>query len=214
MTNLKVKNSTHMSERLKGLFVINIAAIIFGTAALFGKLQVSPVFIVFSRAFFATVTLYCCARVRNQDVGFYTYSLIKPVIISSIFLAVHWVTFFLSVQWSGVALATLTFATFPMCTVYITSIKKRRSPHYNEIFASSLIIVAIAILFSGDSLEEGAWAGGIAGIVSALSFALFGIASKDLAREVSPLQIGPTGANGQKLPYYTLLQIPFEKRSL
>ena len=58
-----------MHDRVKGLIAINIAAVIFGSAALYGKLDVSPVWIVAMRGIFASGTLLSVGLVRKDIVS-------------------------------------------------------------------------------------------------------------------------------------------------
>ena len=55
-----------LKENLKGLTAINIAAIIFGSAALYGKLNVSPFWIVAMRGIFAAITLLIIGAARKE----------------------------------------------------------------------------------------------------------------------------------------------------
>jgi hypothetical protein len=56
-----------MSQHIKGLIAINIAAIIFGSAALYGKLNVSPFWIVAMRGIFAAITLLIIGTRKERD---------------------------------------------------------------------------------------------------------------------------------------------------
>jgi len=175
------------SSRTQGLIAINIAAIIFGSSALFGKLDVSPFWIVAMRAGFAAITLLVLSIIK-RDIGLPSRYLWKPTLISGLTLALHWITFFISVQFAGIAIATLTFAAFPLFTVLIESLHQKRNPRPVELAASIAIIVAVAILV-GPGTQNNSVSGTIIGLVSALAFAWFGIASKKLGQELSPLRI-------------------------
>lgn len=176
-------------ETWAGLAAINVAAVIFGSSALFGKLDVSPVWIVAGRAAFAAATLLTIALVRRvrlrADLG-------EPAktVAAGILLALHWVTFFKSVQDSGVAVATLTFATFPLFTVLFDSTLRRRLPDMIEMAAGLAIVLAVLLLV-GRGLEAGATAqqGAALGLSSAALFALFSIASQRLGRKLNAITL-------------------------
>jgi drug/metabolite transporter (DMT)-like permease len=176
------------SERAKGLIAINIAAIIFGSAALYGKLAVSPWWIVGMRSLFAAAVLFLLAVWRKQ-LSWPTSSQLKIIFITGLILAVHWVTFFFSVQWAGIAIATLTFAVFPLFTVLIETMLKKRWPHAIELTAGVAIIVAVKLLVKIDLEGSSESLGALMGLISALTFAIFGHASKGLAGALSPLSI-------------------------
>src|SRR5262245_61829376 len=97
----------HLSPQAQGLIAINIAAVIFGTAALYGKLALSPFWITSMRSAFAAATLLAAA-LWNGDAAVPPRRLWMSGILTGFLLAMHWLTFFASVQLAGVAIATLT----------------------------------------------------------------------------------------------------------
>jgi drug/metabolite transporter (DMT)-like permease len=176
-----------MSERAKGLIAINVAAIIFGSAALYGKLNVSPVWIVAMRGIFAAITLYGIGAARKQIIN--PRPNLKALAVTGIILALHWLTFFWSVQLSGVAIATLTFAAFPLFTLIIEALKNKRTLKMIEVTACIIIIIAVALLVKFDSISKGVFTGTISGLASAVLFALFGIISKNLTSRLPTLTV-------------------------
>src|SRR6476661_8683438 len=129
-----------MSEHTKGLIAINIAAVIFGSAALYGKMDVSPFWIVSMRGLFASATLLVVGAARREIVNPKEY--LRSLLFTGIILALHWLSFFLSVQLSGVAVATLTFAAYPLFTLIIETIKNKKHLKKVEIIAGVVIMFA------------------------------------------------------------------------
>src|SRR5215831_2441572 len=169
----------HLSARNQGVIAINVAAVIFGTAALYGKLDVSPFWIVAMRAGFGALTLALAGGLRI-DLRTFSASTWRSLAVSGLLLAVHWLSFFVSVQHAGVAVATLTFATFPLFTVIVEAAQNRRLPRLVELVVGAAIIVAVALLVEprGGRSNVG---GAIAGLVSALTYALFWRVSQKLS---------------------------------
>ncbi|WP_350283895.1 DMT family transporter [Nitrosomonas sp.] len=166
---------------------INIAAVIFGTAALYGKLDISPFWIVAMRAGFGALALAL--------VGGFTASLRaipvhswKILGLSGLLLGAHWLTFFTSVQLAGVAVATLTFATFPLFTIIVEATQRRRLPRPAELIVGVVIIIAVALLVEPSDGERNV-GGAVAGLVSALTYALFWRVSQRLGQPLSPATI-------------------------
>jgi len=181
-TSLRFSGST-----AAGLVAVNIAAVVFGSTALFGKLEVSPIWIVVGRAAFAAITLLILAVVYRLPFRAHRTDLAK-VGLTGLFLALHWVTFFTSVQEAGVAVATLTFATFPLFTVLIDARARQQLPTIIEVGAGLAIILAVSLLV-GRGLSDGAVArnGAIVGLLSALFFALFSVSSQRLGQKLNPV---------------------------
>lgn len=159
-----------LSSRAEGVLAINLAAVIFGSAALFGKLNVSPFWIVALRAGFAALTLGLLGGFKLGRV--LPISFWIRLALSGALLALHWLTFFMSVQWAGVAVATLTFATFPMFTVLLEAGVQRRFPTPTELAIGCVIIVAVALLVEPGAGESNLL-GAAVGLASAASYAVF-----------------------------------------
>jgi drug/metabolite transporter (DMT)-like permease len=177
----------HLSPQSQGLIAINIAAVIFGTAALYGKLALSPFWIAAMRSAFAAAVLLAVA-LWNGDAATPRRGLWIGCIVTGVLLSMHWLTFFASVQLAGVAIATLTFATFPLFTVLITAWHQKRRPHLAEVAAAIAIIVAVALLVDLGNVS-GSVPGAAAGLASGLIYAWFWHASKPLSEDVPPLRL-------------------------
>lgn len=165
-----------LPDRTKGVLAINVAALIFGTAALYGKLDVSPFWIVAVRAGFGVVALALFGGAANlraiprRDLWALT--------LGGGLLAAHWLAFFSSVQLAGVAVATLTFATFPLFTVIVEAARQRRLPRLIELLVGIVILVAVALLVQPRGGADNT-AGAITGLVSAVTYAAFWRVSQD-----------------------------------
>lgn len=171
----------------QGVIAINLAAVIFGTAALYGKLNVSPFWIVAMRAGFGAFTLGILGGYK-ADFRALTAAAWMSLALSGALLAAHWLAFFVSVQTAGVAVATLTFATFPLFTVVVEAIYQWRLPRPAELVAGVAIIIAVALLVepSGGQRNVG---GAVAGLASALTYALFWRTGETLGTKLFPTTI-------------------------
>jgi drug/metabolite transporter (DMT)-like permease len=168
-----------LSSQAQGVVAINVAAVIFGTAALYGKLDVSPFWIVAMRAGFGALAL-ALIGLSKGDLWRIPAASWRPLALTGFLLAAHWLTFFVSVQQAGVAVATLTFATFPLFTVLVEAAHQRRLPRPAEIIVGIVIIVAVALLVEPAGGERNLW-GAFSGLLSGFTYALFWRAGRRLA---------------------------------
>jgi drug/metabolite transporter (DMT)-like permease len=169
-----------LSPRARGLIAINVAAVIFGSAALFGKLPISPVWIVFARALLAAATLLVVNLIQRTPWRIGTQDL-KDLTVSGAALALHWLGFYATVQWSGVAVATLTFSTLPLCTLLIEAARTQRIPSGLEMGCAAAIIVAVALLGSVKDIPHPTL-GVVTGLLSTVAYAVFWDAGRGIAR--------------------------------
>ena len=127
------------------LVAVNIAALIFGTTALFGRVDASPVWIVAGRGFFACVTLGVVAAGRGLPLRLARERLGR-VVLSGLLLALHWIAFFTAVRVAGVAIGTLTAGTFPLFTIVLDAMRRGRSPSVTEWIGGITIVVAVGLI--------------------------------------------------------------------
>jgi drug/metabolite transporter (DMT)-like permease len=178
-----------LSRRAQGLVAINVTALVFGSAALFGKLALSPFWIVGIRALIAAAVLGFWIRIGPAHrIGRIPRELWPVAISSGVILATHWLTFFTVVQLAGVAVATLTFATFPFFTVLLEAWRQRRRPLLVELVAAVAIVLAVSLLVSPASGHASPIAA-LIGIGSACCYAAFWHLSGALSARVSPVTI-------------------------
>lgn len=170
------------------LVSVNIAALIFGTTALFGRIDASPVWIVAGRGFFACAALLFVAAARALPLRL-PPQVTGRVALSALLLALHWITFFTAVRVAGVAIGTLTAATFPLFTIIIESVRRRRAPSFIELGSGATIIAAVTLISGGRADGAAASLGAAAGLVAAVLFAVFALVSQDLAKGTSAVTL-------------------------
>ena len=104
-----------MRDATAGLFQIHLAVLLFGLAGLFGKfLTLSAFVIVLGRTFFASLTLALALLVTGRSSRPRSGKDFALFLVLGGVLALHWTTFFHSIQVSTVAVGLVTFTTFPL----------------------------------------------------------------------------------------------------
>lgn len=176
-----------LAPQTRGLIAINLTAVIFGTAALYGKLDVSPIWISAVRGALGALVLALVGGISARLLSMTTATLGR-LVASGILLAGNWLTFFLSVQLGGVAIATLTFSTFPLFTVLVEAIGQRRAPRPAELLASAIIILAVALLVQPTESSTNS-AGIVVGLLSAAIYAVFWRVAQQLGDNLSAANI-------------------------
>jgi drug/metabolite transporter (DMT)-like permease len=166
-------------RRQSGIIAINAAALIFGSAALYGRLPLSAAWIVAGRSGLAAVTLWAIFTWQG-DTAERPIGLRWRITGAGLLLAGHWLAFYLAVQRAGVAVGTLTFATFPLFTVLMKAITQRRRPALRSVGAALMILTAVALL-GGLSQLGNSRLGTLCGLGSALLYAMYWPLSRPLA---------------------------------
>ena len=179
-----------MGKKTNSLLGIHAAVLLFGFAGLFGKfLSLTPLMIVWGRTFFASIVLYLVLRFFNYSRTFSCKFDKAMLTLMGVILALHWITFFHSIQLSTVAIGLLTFATFP---VFITFME----PYFfNEKIqgfgiATTIFVVAGVLLmvpafdFSNQQTKGTCW-----GIMSGFLFAVLSLLNRKYVKRYPPLTI-------------------------
>lgn len=176
-------------SRLAALIAVNASAVIFGASGLFGKIDASPVWITFGRAVFAALTLGVLAMIFRTPLRL-TRRQAAGVGMTSLLLALHWIGFFVSVKWAGVAVAALTVSTFPMVTILIQASRFRRPPALIELAAGLSIILAVALI-SGPGAQPGPHfhAGVAVGLGASALFAVYALITQELQKPLGALAL-------------------------
>ena len=175
-----------MNIKNKSLIEIHLAVFLFGLSGLFGKLlSLSSIIIVFGRVFFSSIFLLIINLYIKKDMKLKQQKHYFYLVIMGVILAIHWSTFFKSIQVSTVAIGLLTFSTFP---VFVTFLE----PYFfKEKIKLSEIVVAIVTLFGvvlvvpkfelGNNLTQGVlW-----GIVSGFTYAILSMLNRKYVKEYS-----------------------------
>ena len=115
----KRHHADDLNQKVKGLLEVHVAVLLFGLAGLFGKLISQPsIVIVSGRAMFAAVII-SLLLLSVDNLSAEIEDRLSCLSLLGIILAVHWATFFHSIQVSSVAIGLITFSTFPAFVVFL-----------------------------------------------------------------------------------------------
>ena len=172
------------------LGALHIGALMFGLTGVFGKLAAaSAPIIVFGPAGFAVLALACFAGLAKNTV-WYKLSLrdVRNLLLSGLLLAGHWVSFFISVKISGVAIATLGFASFPAFTVILEGLLFRERIRLNEIILVLLVSAGLILVTPTFDLASQATEGLLWAIASGLLFSLLSLNNRANSGRIPAVQ--------------------------
>ena len=178
-----------MNQR-NALWAIHIGALLFGLSGIFGKLaNTTPQMISAGRALFAVAALLLFAKllgnVRLVRLGLRQTSLLA---LGGLLLGGHWWSFFEAVQISGVAIATLGFASFPAFTVLLEGLLFRERTRAMEYAMVALVCVGLVMVTPAFDLSSQATSGLLWAVLSGLLFALLSLLNRASTRGVEPVQ--------------------------
>jgi drug/metabolite transporter (DMT)-like permease len=175
-----------MTNKVKGLLATHVAVLLFGTAGLFGKiLPISPILIVFGRVAFASLFLALFSLCSDKKEIPEVKSGKTMVLILGVLLAVHWITFFYSIQVSNIAIGLLSFSTFPVYVILLEPLmfKERFKPQYLLFFL--VVFVGLRTMIPSMQWSDRLFQGLFWGCISGLLFAILTLLNRFLSKSYS-----------------------------
>ena len=186
---------------VRSLGALHGAVVLFGLSGVVGKMvAVSPMTIVFARAALAFLVLGSlvlwlrrgtAARGENREPG------CRPgvLVVTGTILAVHWVTFFQSIQVSSVAVGLLSFSTFPVFVTFLEPLLLGERFVKRDLGLALGAGVGMALVTPEFRLGNAATQGALWGVVSGLTFAVVVVLNRRYVQRVSPVSLA-AGQNG------------------
>lgn len=165
--------------KTRDLVQIHIAVFLFGLAGLFGKLVAQPaVIIVLGRVFFGAIALLILYQYRGQSIRLKRR---KDYLWFSLFgfiLAIHWLTFFHSIQISSVAIGLLTYSTFPVFTAFLEPYFFKEKFLLRDLLLAIITFAGVVLVIPSFELGNQMTRGALWGIVSGATFAILAILNR------------------------------------
>jgi len=179
-----------MPLRSQGLIEVHSAVLLFGLAGLFGKfLPVPPHMIVFGRAFFASVALICVLRWFKARLFLGAKRDLAIFALLGSILAIHWITFFHSIQVSNVAVGLLTYSTFPVFVTFMEPCFFGEKLRAFDLLAALLVLAGLFLVIPDFEFSNRITRGAVWGMVSGFTFAVLSLINRKVVQTYSSLVI-------------------------
>jgi drug/metabolite transporter (DMT)-like permease len=179
-----------MNTRNKSLLEIHFAVFLFGVSGLFGKLLSLPAIIIvlgrvaFSSIFLLLLLLYIKKDIKLKEKKHYFY-----LIIMGIILAIHWTTFFQSIQVSTVATGLLAFSTFPIFVTFLEPYFFKEKIRLSNILVAAITFLGVILIIPSFEFGNSTTQGVLWGLVSGFTYAILSILNKKYVKEYSSVII-------------------------
>jgi drug/metabolite transporter (DMT)-like permease len=170
---------------------IHLAVFLFGFAGLFGKfLSCSPFIIVLGRTFFAALALFVYAKMFSRTPLFnFDRTSFLFLILQGILLACHWVTFFLAIQISSVAVGLVTFSSFPLFVTFMEPFFFKEPLKKRDIATAITVFAGILLVIPDMDFSNNVTLGGFYGVLSGLTFAVLALVNRKNAMVSDPIAV-------------------------
>ncbi|MCD8510658.1 MAG: EamA family transporter [Bacillus sp. (in: Bacteria)] len=175
----------------KELVHIHIAVLLFGLSGLFGKWLTIPANqIVLGRVFFAAIFLLLVLYFLKQSIKLTNKKDYLPFIIIGGVLALHWGSFFHSIQISTVAVGLVTFATFPIFASILEPIFFKEPFQKQSLLLAFVTLLGVILLIPEWDITNNITKGALWGLVSAVTFAILSMLNRRYVQHHSSIKVG------------------------
>lgn len=170
-----------MKKRPSGLLLLHIAVLAFALSSVIARSITWPsVMIAWGRVALSSTFLFLL--LRQQGVLHRVSDQRDRIrfLIAGVLLAAHWTTFTLSVKEGSVAIATVTFAAFPMFTAFLEPIFFRETFKAKDFLFAAIMLVGVILLAEPSALTAERTIGIVYGMIASFTYALLSLMNRDL----------------------------------
>jgi drug/metabolite transporter (DMT)-like permease len=114
----------------------------------------------------------------------------RPVfLVQGALLALHWCTFFISIQISTVAIGLLTFSTFPLFVTFMEPFFFKEYLGLKNCVVALVVFMGLILVIPGFDFSREPARGAMWGVASGFTFALLGLVNRKNVRTIPPLTV-------------------------
>ncbi|MCY3998243.1 MAG: DMT family transporter [Flavobacteriaceae bacterium] len=167
------------TKRLQHFGLVTTASLLIATSGPLGRyIDLAPQIIIWCRSFIAIFVLggYCIYKkypllkdLKNHKTG---------LLFSGILMGIHWVTYFIALKLSNVAIAALAVFTFPIMTVFLEPLIRKVSFQRIHLLFGFMIVLGVYFLVPEFNFKDQKTLGLIMGLISAFAYAIRNIMVK------------------------------------
>ena len=167
----------------KNLVQLNFAVLIISTSGTLGRyIELSVPVIIFLRAFIACSFLYifCKWKKLSFKINAKDY---KTIFFSGVLMGMHWITYFISLKLSSVAIGMLSVFTYPIITSFLEPIMLNSKFKKSNLLLGLMVLIGIYFLAPEISMKNDQFIAVGFGVFSALCYSIRNIYMKAKSSE-------------------------------
>lgn len=178
-----------MDKRLKYQITLHIIIFIWGFTAILGKLIETNAFVlVWYRVLIAAVSLWVMLFILGRERKIINKKDRWRTIGVGAIVAMHWLTFYLSIKYSTASLTIICLATTTVHVAWLEPLVMRRKFLWSELIIG-LVIIGGIYLIAHEGTQEGLVIGLSLGLLAAVLAAFFSVFNQRLVQSVSASKI-------------------------
>ena len=194
--NVKTLPFDFMNKNLQHVTQLGLAILIMSSSGTLGSfISLSPPFTIWIRCFIGAMALWLFLKWTKQPTFIGWGKDFQLLAVSSIFLGLHWVSYFYALSLSGVAVGMLSLFTYPVITSLLEPMILNSKFRIWDVALAFVAFLGIFFLIPEYNLENSTTIGAVIGMFSAFFYSIRNILLKKNISDHS----------GSTLMYYQLL---------
>ena len=141
--------------------------------------------IVLGRVFFSSIFLLIIILYLKKDIKLKQKKHYFYLVLMGVILAIHWSTFFKSIQVSTVAIGLLTFSTFPVFVTFLEPYFFKEKIKLSDIVIAIVTLLGVMLVIPKFELGNNLTQGVMWGIVSGFTYAILSMLNRKFVKEYS-----------------------------
>jgi len=184
------------NQHLKNVLELTFATILISTSGALGKYIDMPTPVtIWWRSALAMVFLLLFCKYKKINLKIKSKKDFSAFVLSAVFMAAHWITYFYALKLSSVAIGMLSLFTFPIITAFLEPLFSKTKFDYVHLILGAMVLLGIYILSPELDLKSDSVKGILLGLFSAFCYAMRNLILKKYV----------TKYNGSSLMFFQLL---------
>ena len=168
----------------KNVLWLHIAVMLFSISGVVGQfVEIPSVLVAMGRVICSSILLFIIAKVKKESLKLESKKDYILIMLTGAVLAVHWTTFFQSIQVSSVAIGTITFSTFPLFITFIEPIIFKEKIKMRSIVNAIILLIGVLITVPEFSMENQVTVGIVWGMISSFTYAIITLANRYFSKK-------------------------------
>lgn len=165
------------------LAALHLSVMLFGLSSVLGQYVDAPaVAVAGGRVVCSSLALLVLARLARDPLKLDCRRDYGVALFAGVVLAIHWTTFFQSIQTASVAIGTITFSTFPLFLTFLEPFVFRERIRLTSLVSAAVLLAGVVITVPSFSMENQTTVGILWGMVCSLAYAVLSLANRYLSR--------------------------------
>ena len=163
----------------KNVILLHIAVMCFSCSGVIGQyVQVPAVQVAMGRVICSSLLLLAISLVCKDKLTLDSKKDYGLMILTGVVMAIHWSSFFQSIQTSSVAIGTITFSTFPLFLTFLEPLLFHEKIRGKNILNALILLMGVLITIPEFSVENKVTIGILWGMLASFTYAVMTLSNR------------------------------------